>query len=61
MNQTELGELLGVSQQTINSFEKGRRRVPASALPSADPSPSSNSNSNSLAGYRGPSNGLSAR
>jgi len=28
-----VGKLLDVSQQTINSFEKGRRRVPASALP----------------------------
>lgn len=33
LTQTELGKLLGVSQQTINSFEKGRRCVPASALP----------------------------
>ena len=33
LTQTQLGELLGVSQQTINSFEKGRRRVPVSALP----------------------------
>jgi transcriptional regulator with XRE-family HTH domain len=33
LTQAELGALLGVSQQTINSFEKGRRRVPASALP----------------------------
>jgi len=33
ITQTELGGLLGVSQQTINSFEKGRRRVPVSTLP----------------------------
>lgn len=33
LTQAQLGEALGVSQQTINSFEKGRRRVPVSALP----------------------------
>jgi len=33
MNQTELGEKLGVSQPVIASYEVGRRRVPASALP----------------------------
>lgn len=30
----QLAGLLGVSQQAMNSFEKGRRRVPMSALPS---------------------------
>jgi transcriptional regulator with XRE-family HTH domain len=29
----QLAETLGVSQQTINSYEVGRRRVPVSALP----------------------------
>lgn len=33
ITQAQLGEYLGVSQQTINSFEKARRRVPVSALP----------------------------
>ena len=33
LTQAELAACLGVSQQTINSFEKGLRRVPASALP----------------------------
>ncbi len=28
-----MAKILGVSQQTINSYEVGRRRVPASALP----------------------------
>jgi len=28
-----MAETLGVSQQTINSYEVGRRRVPVSALP----------------------------
>lgn len=32
LTQTQLAELLGVSQQTITSFEKGRRRVAVSAL-----------------------------
>jgi len=31
--QTQLGELIGVSQQHVASFEAGRRRVPVSALP----------------------------
>ena len=29
----QLAETLGVSQQAMNSFEKGRRRVPVSLLP----------------------------
>lgn len=33
LTQAELGEYLGVSQQTVNSFEKARRRVPVSTLP----------------------------
>ncbi len=33
ITQAQLAELLGVSQQAMNSFEKGRRRVPVSALP----------------------------
>ena len=33
LTQTQLGEMIGVSQQQIVSFEKGRRKVPASALP----------------------------
>jgi transcriptional regulator with XRE-family HTH domain len=32
ITQVELAETLGVSQQTINSYEVGRRRVPVSAL-----------------------------
>lgn len=33
ITQIQMAELLGVSQQTINSYEVGRRRVPVSALP----------------------------
>ena len=33
MNQTELGEKLGISQPVVASYEVGRRRVPTSALP----------------------------
>ena len=33
LTQVQLADLLGVSQQTIASFEKGRRRVPVSQLP----------------------------
>jgi len=33
MNQTELGEKLGVSQPVVASYEVGRRRIPVSALP----------------------------
>lgn len=33
ITQMQLAEILGVSQQAMNSFEKGRRRVPVSALP----------------------------
>lgn len=32
LSQTQLGEILGFSQQTITALEKGRRRVPVSAL-----------------------------
>lgn len=33
ITQVELAEKLGISQQAMNSFEKGRRRVPVSLLP----------------------------
>jgi len=33
LTQVQLAETLGVSQQHMQSFEKGRRRVPVSALP----------------------------
>lgn len=33
ITQVELAEQLGISQQAMNSFEKGRRRVPVSLLP----------------------------
>jgi transcriptional regulator with XRE-family HTH domain len=33
LTQAHLADRLGVSQQTINSFERGRRRVPVSLLP----------------------------
>ena len=33
ITQVQLAETLGVSQQTINSYEVGRRRVPVSLLP----------------------------
>lgn len=33
ITQVQLAEILGVSQQAMNSFEKGRRRVPVSLLP----------------------------
>lgn len=33
LTQVQLADFLGYSQQQILSFEKGRRRVPASALP----------------------------
>jgi transcriptional regulator with XRE-family HTH domain len=33
LTQVQMAEILGVSQQTIHSFEKGHRRVPTSALP----------------------------
>ena len=33
ITQAELAERLGISQQAMNSFEKGRRRVPVSLLP----------------------------
>ncbi len=33
LTQAQVADGLGVSQQTINSFERGRRRVPVSALP----------------------------
>ncbi len=32
LTQVELAERLGISQQAMNSFEKGRRRVPVSLL-----------------------------
>jgi transcriptional regulator with XRE-family HTH domain len=33
LTQAQLGELLGVSQQPVTSFEVARRRVPVSLLP----------------------------
>jgi transcriptional regulator with XRE-family HTH domain len=33
ITQVKMAETLGVSQQTINSYEVGRRRIPVSALP----------------------------
>lgn len=33
VTQVEMAQTLGVSQQTINSYEVGRRRIPVSALP----------------------------
>ncbi|HRQ66745.1 MAG TPA: helix-turn-helix domain-containing protein [Xanthomonadaceae bacterium] len=33
ITQVQLAEILGISQQAMNSFEKGRRRIPVSALP----------------------------
>ncbi len=33
ITQIQMAQILAVSQQTINSYEVGRRRVPASALP----------------------------
>lgn len=33
ITQVQMAETLGVSQQTVNSYEVGRRRVPVSALP----------------------------
>ncbi len=33
ITQTQMAEWLGVSQQTVNSYEVGRRRVPVSTLP----------------------------
>lgn len=33
ITQIQMADALGVSQQTINSYEVGRRRIPVSALP----------------------------
>lgn len=33
ITQLELAQVLGISQQAMNAFEKGRRRVPVSLLP----------------------------
>ena len=33
ITQTQLAEALGVSQQTVQAYEVGRRRIPVSALP----------------------------
>jgi transcriptional regulator with XRE-family HTH domain len=33
ITQVEMAQTLGVSQQTINSYEVGRRRIPVSVLP----------------------------
>ena len=33
LTQVQLAEILGYSQQQVLSFEKGRRRIPVSALP----------------------------
>lgn len=34
VTQVQLAEVLGISQQTIQAYEVGRRRIPVSALPS---------------------------
>ena len=33
ITQTQLAEALGVSQQTVQAYEMGRRRIPVSAMP----------------------------
>ena len=33
ITQAQLAELIGVTQQTLNSYETGRRRIPVSLLP----------------------------
>lgn len=33
LTQTQLAEALGVSQQAVQAYEAGRRRIPVSALP----------------------------
>lgn len=33
ITQTQLAETLGVSQQTVNAYEAGHRRIPVSSLP----------------------------
>jgi len=33
LTQTQLADTLGVSQQTVNAYELGNRRIPVSALP----------------------------
>ena len=33
LTQTQLAEMLGISQQLVASYEVGRRRIPVSALP----------------------------
>lgn len=33
ITQVQLAELIGVTQQTVNSYETGRRRIPVSLLP----------------------------
>ena len=33
LTQTQLAEVLGVSQQTVHAYEAGSRRIPVSALP----------------------------
>lgn len=33
INQVQLADTLGVSQQTVNAYELGNRRIPVSALP----------------------------
>lgn len=33
ITQIQMADALGVSQQTVNSYEVGRRRIPVSALP----------------------------
>jgi transcriptional regulator with XRE-family HTH domain len=33
ITQVEMAQTLGVSQQTVNFYEVGRRRIPVSALP----------------------------
>ncbi len=33
ITQVQLAELIGITQQTVNSYETGRRRIPVSLLP----------------------------
>jgi transcriptional regulator with XRE-family HTH domain len=62
VTQVELAERLGISQQAMNSFEKGRRRVPVSLLPviaqeldtTLDALITSNATTTSIAKKRGP-------
>jgi DNA-binding XRE family transcriptional regulator len=52
VTQVQLAEALEVSQQTIQAYEVGRRRIPVSALPAFS------SKSRPSASYRRPGNAL---